>query len=173
MREAEAADEDDNADDVFDTVDFEQFSTLTGDDEAAEAGSLQTREPLSGADVCHAACAVTCNSTVLALRQKWCLEKCVSLISPPARKNELTALYNRTESAPRSKQLPCQCLTKEREKAIRGAFCYKRLEVQGVRGFIGIGGVKRGRRRRSHGTIWDWIFRRRILINRSTLLHRN
>lgn len=80
--EIEAADEDDNADDAFDAVDFDQFSTLTGDDESTGSGALQAREPITGAQVCKAACAVTCNSTVLALRQKWCLEKCVGLIMP-------------------------------------------------------------------------------------------
>lgn len=62
-------------DEAFEAVDFDEFGSLEGDDESS---ALQTREPLSGAQVCKAACAVTCNSTVLALRQTWCLEKCVS-----------------------------------------------------------------------------------------------
>lgn len=62
-------------DEALEAVNFDDFGSLLGDDEASV---LETREPLSGAQVCKAACAVTCNSTVLALRQKWCLEKCVS-----------------------------------------------------------------------------------------------
>ena len=56
-----------------------EFDLDEGDDDESEASALKAREPISGAQVCKAACAVTCNSTVLALRQKWCLEKCVSI----------------------------------------------------------------------------------------------
>ncbi|KAK8076038.1 hypothetical protein PG994_003310 [Apiospora phragmitis] len=49
---------------------------------SCNAGSLKARdpepapEPLTGGQVCRGACAVTCNSTVLALVQKKCLEVC-------------------------------------------------------------------------------------------------
>ncbi|KAK7909244.1 hypothetical protein PG985_015122 [Apiospora marii] len=49
---------------------------------SCKAGSLKVRnpepapEPLTGGQVCRGACAVTCNSTVLALVQKKCLSVC-------------------------------------------------------------------------------------------------
>lgn len=52
---------------------------------SCKAGSLKVRNPepapapLTGGQVCRGACAVTCNSTVLALIQKKCLSVCVSI----------------------------------------------------------------------------------------------
>ena len=52
---------------------------------SCKAGSLKVRDPepapapLTGGQVCRGACAVTCNSTVLALVQKKCLSVCVSI----------------------------------------------------------------------------------------------
>ena len=52
------------------------------DDEADETSALEAREPITGGQVCRGACAVTCNSTVLALAQKKCLQICVRLPLP-------------------------------------------------------------------------------------------
>ena len=106
-REVEA-DADDNADETFADVNFDAFASL-GDDDASAGAALQAREPgITKGQVCRGACAVTCNSTVLALRQKWCLERCVSSfpISRHAHAHTLRQRHSTDAGCPIERQVP-------------------------------------------------------------------